>query len=248
MDKPHSDTRLNQIATLWTVVRQAHDDLGSQGRAARQSLLERYGGAIHKYLLGALRNPDAADELAQDFAVKFLNGNLKGADPTRGRFRDFVKGVLFHLVADYHHKRRRDPNPLSSDAPEPGGDCAVAAERDRAFLESWRDELLARAWAALERHEKETGQPYYSVLRFKADHMDLHSDEMAERLSAQLNRPINPPAVRKTLERARDRFGDLLLEEIAQAIDNPSRAALEEELSDLRLLEYCRKALERWGL
>jgi RNA polymerase sigma-70 factor (ECF subfamily) len=247
MDRPHSDTRLNQIATLWTVVRQAHDDPGSQGRSAREALLQRYGGAVRKYLLGALRDPDAADELAQDFAVKFLNGNLKGADQARGRFRDFVKGVLFHLVADYHHKRRRDPNPLSTDAAEPGGDCAVAAERDRAFLESWRDELLGRAWDALQRHEKETGQPYYAVLRFRADHQELSSAEMAERLSVRLNKPINAPAVRKTLERARDRFGDLLLEEIAQAIDNPSRAALEEELSDLSLLEFCRSALERWG-
>jgi DNA-directed RNA polymerase specialized sigma24 family protein len=245
MDRPHSDTRLNQIATMWTQVRRAHDDPGSQGRAARQALLERYGGAIHKYLLGALRNPDAADELSQDFALKFLNGNLKGADPTRGRFRDFVKGVLFHLVADYHHKRRRDPNPLSTDAPEPGGDCAVAAERERAFLESWRDELLGRAWEALARHEKEAGQPYYSVLRFRADHPELSSAEMAERLSARLNKAINAPAVRKTLERARDRFGDLLLDEIAQAVDSPSREALEAELSDLSLLEYCRSALER---
>lgn len=245
MDRPHSDTRLNQIATLWSVVRQAHDDPGSQGRAARQALLERYAGAIHRYLLGALRNPDAAEELSQDFAVKFLNGNLKGADQTRGRFRDFVKGVLFHLVADYHHKRRRDPNPFSTDAPELGGDCAVAAQRDRAFLESWRDELLARAWAALERHEKTTGQPYYSVLRFRADHPDDSSAEMAEKFSVQVGKPVNAAAFRKALDRARDRFGDLLLDEIAEAIDNPSREALEVELSDLSLLEYCRSALER---
>jgi RNA polymerase sigma-70 factor (ECF subfamily) len=245
MDRPHSDTRLNQIATLWTQVRQAHDDPGSQGRAARQALLERYGGAIRKYLLGALRNPEAADELAQDFAVKFLNGSLRGADPTRGRFRDFVKGVLFHLVADYHHKRRRDPNSFSTDAPEPGGDCAVAAERDRAFLESWRDELLARAWAALERHEKDTGQPYYSVLRFRADHPDDRSAEMAEKYSAQVGRAVNAPAFRKALDRARDKFGDLLLDEIAEAIDDPGREALAAELGELGLLEYCRSALER---
>jgi DNA-directed RNA polymerase specialized sigma24 family protein len=245
MDRPDSDTRLNQIATLWTQVRRAHDDPGSQGRAAREALLERYGGAIKKYLLGALRDPHAAEELAQDFAVKFLNGNLKGADPTRGRFRDFVKGVLFHLVADYHHKRRRDPNPLPTDAPEPGADCAVAAERDRAFLESWRDELLGRAWDALQRHQDQTGQPYYSVLHFRADHPDDSSAEMAEKFSARVGRPINAPAFRKALDRARDKFGDLLLDEIAQAIENPSRAALEDELSDLRLLEYCRSALER---
>ena len=33
---------------------------------------------------------------------------------------DFVKGVLFHLVADFHSKRKREPGLLPPDAPEPG--------------------------------------------------------------------------------------------------------------------------------
>jgi RNA polymerase sigma-70 factor (ECF subfamily) len=245
MDRSPSDTRLNQIATLWTVVRQAHGDADEQARAARQALLERYGGAVHRYLLGALRNTDAADELAQEFAVKFLNGNFKGADQQRGRFRDFVKGVLFHLVADYHHKGGRRPKPFGSEVPDQGAECALAAQREQAFLESWRDELLGRAWAALQRIEAENGQSYYTVLRFRADHPDLSSAEMAEQLSIQLGKPINAPAIRKTLERARERFGDLLLDEIAQAVDGTSREALEAELADLHMLEYCRTALDR---
>src|SRR5262245_6056278 len=118
--------RLNQINTLWSVVRQAHDDTGEKARAARRDLLARYGGAIGRYLLGAMRDEEAANDLAQDFAYRFLHGDLRGADPTRGRFRDFVKGVLFHMVADYHSKRKRDPGLLSSSAVEPGGDCSFA--------------------------------------------------------------------------------------------------------------------------
>lgn len=245
MDKRSSDTRLNQIVTLWTVVRQAHDEADEQARVARQALLERYGGAVHRYLLGALRDADAAEELAQDFAVKFLNGGFRGADQQRGRFRDFVKGVLFHLVADYHHKKGRKPGSLNSNVLEPGADCSLAAEREQAFLASWRDELLARAWSGLQRLEEENQQPYYTVLRFRADHPDLSSAEMAEKLSAQLNKSINAPAIRKTLERARERFSDLLLDEIAQAVDGTSREAIEAELVDLGMLEYCRPALER---
>jgi RNA polymerase sigma-70 factor (ECF subfamily) len=247
MDNRPSDTRLNQIATLWTVVRQAHNDADADARKARQALLERYGGAVHKYLLGSLRDADAAEELAQDFAVKFLNGSFKGADQQRGRFRDFVKGVLFHLVADYHHKKKRTPGSFDSDASEPGADCPLAAERDRVFLESWRDELLGRAWAGLQLQEEENRQPYFSVLRFRADHPDLSSTEMAERLSVRLNKPINAPGVRKTLERARERFADLLLDEVAQAVDTTDREAIEAELADLGLLEWCRPALERRG-
>src|SRR4051812_11611421 len=106
MDSGDPNQRLNQIGTLWSEILQAHNDPGEAGSAARRALWDRYGGAVHRYLLGALRDPDAADELKQEFAYRFLHGDLRGADRERGRFRDFVKGVLFHLVADYHHKRR----------------------------------------------------------------------------------------------------------------------------------------------
>lgn len=239
------DTRLNQIATLWSVVKCAHADAGEPGREAKKRLLERYGGAIQRYLLGALRDRDAAEELAQEFACRFLNGGLRGADPGRGRFRDFVKGVLFHLVADYHQKKRKEPGQLSSGNFEPGEECSLAAQREEAFRMSWRDELLKRAWTALKAVEKENNQPFYTVLRFRAENPDLASAEMAEKLSVQMQKPLTAAGVRKTLERARERFGDLLLDEIAEAIDDRSHDALAEELSDLGLLEHCRAALER---
>jgi DNA-directed RNA polymerase specialized sigma24 family protein len=242
---PEPDARLNQINTLWSVVRQAHDDTGEKARAARQALLLRYGGAIQRYLLGALRDEESANDLAQDFAYRFLHGDLRGADPTRGRFRDFVKGVLFHMVADYHSKRKRQPALLSSSIAEPGQDCSLAAEREEAYRTAWRDELIARAWQALKVHEKEQNQPFYTVLRFRADNPNVPSAEMAEKLTGPLGKSVTAAGVRKTLERARDKFGDLLLEEIAQAVDSPSRSRLEEELIELRLLEHCRSALDR---
>jgi RNA polymerase sigma-70 factor (ECF subfamily) len=246
MDSSEPPTRLNQINTLWSVVRLAHADTGDAARAAREALLIRYGGAIRRYLLGVLRDPDAAEELSQEFVYRFLHGDLRGADRDRGRFRDFVKGVLFHLVADYHNKKKRQPGNMPADAPEPGMECALAAERDEAFRVSWRDELLARAWSALQADEKKNGQPYYTVLRFRADHPELASAEMADKLSGPMGKALTSVGVRKTLERARDRFADLLLDEIAQALDNASREHVEEELIDLGLLEYCRPALERW--
>jgi RNA polymerase sigma-70 factor (ECF subfamily) len=238
--------RLNQINTLWSVVRSAHDQTGESAMAARQALLSRYGGAIHRYLLGALRDEDAAGDLAQDFAYRFLHGDLRGADPARGRFRDFVKGVLFHMVADYHTRRKRTPASLSASPVEPGEDCSYAAEREEAYRTAWRDELMARAWQSLQTHEKEQGQPFHTYLRFKVDHPELRSADMAERLSATLGKELNAAAVRKTLERARDRYADLLLDEIAQSVDRPTHDRLEEELIDLELLEQCRPALERW--
>src|SRR5262249_18714247 len=104
--------RLSRITTLWTLVRHAHEDAGSEVREAQKVLLDRYGGAIRRYLRGAVRDNEAADELFQEFAYRFLHGDLRKADSGRGRFRDYVRGVLYHLIADYHKQRQRQPRAL----------------------------------------------------------------------------------------------------------------------------------------
>jgi RNA polymerase sigma factor (sigma-70 family) len=245
MSLGNSDRRLSRISTLWSLVSLAQHEAGDETRAAQQKLLERYGPAIRRYLLGAVRDADAAEDLWQDFAYRFLHGDMRGIDPERGRFRDFVKGVLFHLVADYHKKRQRLPRQLPSEHPEPAVSCEPDAEQEQAFVASWRDELLARTWAALAAVDEAKGQSFHVVLRFRAEHPELHSDEIAEQLSRSLGKPLTASGVRKTLERARERFADLMLDEIAQGLSNPSVENLEEELIDLNLLEYCRPALER---
>src|SRR5437764_448925 len=101
MTQTADDLRLSRIDTLWTVICQAKDP-DRAVRAAQARMLERYGGAVRRYLLAATRDSEAADELGQEFAVRFLRGGLRGARPERGRFRDYLKGVLIHLVANYH--------------------------------------------------------------------------------------------------------------------------------------------------
>ncbi len=239
------NTHLSHISTLLTLVSRAHHVGGDEVAAAQRQLLERYGGAIRRYLLGALRNPDAAEDLFQEFAYRFLHGDLRRADPERGRFRDYVKGVLFHMVADYHKKRQRLPRQMASDCSDPPVICEPDAEQEEAFLSSWRDELLARTWTALAASDQAHGQSFHTVLRFRAEHRELRSHEMAEQLSGVLGKSLTAAGVRKTLDRARDRFADLLLDEIAQAISNPTIDQLEQELIDLNLLEHCRSALDR---
>jgi DNA-directed RNA polymerase specialized sigma24 family protein len=242
MTRAAADLRLSRIDTLWTVVCQAKDP-DDAVRAAQRCMLERYSGAVRRYLLGATRDEDAADELAQEFALRFLRGGLRGAAPGRGRFRDYVKGVLIHLVANYHDGARKKLVRFGVRHPEPADDSP--ADQEQAFLTGWRDELLARAWAALGAQERATGQPFHTVLRYRAEHPDASSEGMAEALQATLARPLTAAGVRQTLHRARDRFADLLLDEIAAGLRNPTAADLEEELIDLGLLEYCRPALLR---
>jgi RNA polymerase sigma factor (sigma-70 family) len=244
MQSENVNDRLSLIATPWSLVCRAHHGPTEAASSARQQLLERYEGAVRRYLRKVLRDSDAADEVSQEFALQLLHGDLHGANPKRGRFRNFVKGTLFHLVADYHKQRRQWPGPLPAD------DAALAAipedqEADRQFVESWCDELLARAWAALADIEARTGQPFHAVLRFRADHPEMRSPQMAELLTVQLGRPFTAAGVRQALHRAREKFADLLLDEVAHSLENPTPEQMEQELVELGLFDYCRPALDR---
>jgi RNA polymerase sigma factor (sigma-70 family) len=244
MTQEGPDQPLNLISTQWSLVRRAHSGPVEAANAAQRQLLERYGGAVHRYLGKLLRDPDAADEVFQEFALRLVHGDLRGADPERGRFRNFVKGTLFHLVADYRKKQRRWPGRLPADG------ATLAAnpqdmESDRLFVESWCDELLARAWAALAATDATTGQAFYAVLRFRADHPEMRSPQIAEQLAAEMGRPFTAAGVRQTLHRARERFAALLLDEVSHSLEDPTADQLEQELVELGLLDYCRPALER---
>ena len=50
--------------------------------------------------------------------------------------------------------------------------------------------------------EQKTGTPYCTVLRFKTNHPDMHSADMATRLGADLGTTLTRDAVRKTLKLA----------------------------------------------
>jgi RNA polymerase sigma-70 factor (ECF subfamily) len=245
MPASNSNQRLSQIATLWSIVGQAHGADEEAAILARQRLLERYGGAVKKYLLGALRDPEAAEELTQEFALRLMDGKYRGADPERGRFRIFVKGVLAHVIADFHRRRQVRPGPLPADLAEEQLPGRNPAEEGPLFLENWRQAILGRTWQALADQDARTGQSFYAVLRFRADRPELRSTQMAEALSVQLGRALSAASVRQTLHRARDRFAELLLDEVVQTLGRRAEDDLEQELIELNLLTYCQTALER---
>ena len=150
-------------------------------------------------------------------------------------------------MTDYQNRRRNRPVPLGKTFNEPSVPPADPAAADEQFLQSWKEDLLAKAWESLEKAQRHGGQPYYSVLRFRAENSDATSAEMAERLTLQLQpeHPFTDTGIRKTLQRAKMQFADLLLEEIAQSLGSPTPEELEQELIDLELMPHCRSALKR---
>jgi RNA polymerase sigma factor (sigma-70 family) len=236
---------LSRIQTLWSKL--MVPGVGAdQDETRQQELLLRYYRAAFRYLLGVVRNPGVAEELAQDFAVRFMRGDFRNVDRQRGRFRDFLKTVLRNLARDHWRKQQRAAEvQASADAAAVEPPAPAEAQGDAEFEASWREELLAKTWEALAQFEQTSGKPYFTALRLKVQEPELRSPELAEKLGKTLNKTISPEGLRQTLHRARESFGDALLHEVELSLESPEWERLEEELIALQLFDYCRAALRR---
>lgn len=231
--------RLSDITTLWDVLRQAHEAAGEPVKEAQQSMIERYGTAIRRYLVGALRDAHAADDVFQEFGLGLIRGAYRNVEPERGRFRDYIKTVLWNLVRKHHRARRR---PAAAPAME--ADVAMTPAEDKIFNQSWRTELLDRSWRALDKEHT----VFAAVLRFRVAHPRMPSAQLAQQLRGALGRPFTAAGVRQTLRRARTLFARLLLDEVVRSLRSPTANDVEQELRELDLLVYCQPALhERFG-
>lgn len=240
MDNVTVKLNLSEIDTRWSLVARAHQGHGEAATSARCELMVRYAGAVHQYLLRVAQDPEVAADLAQEFALRFLRGDFHRADPRRGRFRNYVKSAVLNLLADFRRRQKHWPRPLPGDGEGLSVACAGRPAADPEFLDCWRDEILNHAWARLARHEDRTGQPFFTVLGFRAGHPALRSPEMAGRLTEILKKPVTAGWVRQTLRRARERFVEFVQDEVAHTLGDPSGEERDEELRDLGLWSYCR--------
>jgi RNA polymerase sigma-70 factor (ECF subfamily) len=244
MGEENHGGRLSQIATPWADLYQASTGSMPALDAARRRLLLRYSPAVYSYLLGAVRDPDIADDLFQEFAVRLMRGAFRRADPRRGRFRDFLKTALGHLVTDHYRRQGRGPRSYHG-RPDPATDRSPLTEAEERFAEEWRAQLIDRTFAALEAFEERTGQPLHTLLHLRVDDPDLPVADLARQLSGRLGQEPSAAWVYKHLHNARQKFADLLVAEVARTLDCPGAEDLGQELAELGLLRWCQPALER---
>jgi RNA polymerase sigma-70 factor (ECF subfamily) len=230
--------RLSQIATRWSLLDQAHVGIDADRIAAQSELLTRYCGPVYHYLRRLVRDDGLAEDLCQEFALRFLRGDFRHADPNRGRFRDYLKASLVHLVGE-SRRRRAHPtltdygeNPIVDDSPAP------PELADRMFTDLWRTELLNRTWLALAEASARSGDCFHEVLKLKSDDPSRTASTLAELLGRILGRPVTPDSARQSLHRARQRFAELLRAEVAASVPTDEPALIDAELADLGLLVY----------
>ncbi|MDE2509427.1 MAG: sigma-70 family RNA polymerase sigma factor [Planctomycetota bacterium] len=218
---------LSTTPTSWTTITDAHTP-GPHREAAMGELISRYHDVVERYLRVKLRDQHLADEILQEFFIKLLNGKLAGADPNKGRFRDYLRTVLHRLIVD--HFRTKKLQPL------PPGDLLDPSESDIEFDRVWREAVLKRVWSRLETFEARTPKNrYFTVLKLRVADADAAIENLAKRLGEKQGVEVSPEAFRKTLQRARGKFFEFLVEELRSTLHPSGPEDIEAEIFDFGL-------------
>lgn len=230
---PPGGAHLTSLETSWTNIRNAHLP-GLEGEVAMRDLVGRYHDAVKHYLRLKLRDPHLADEVLQEFWVKLLNHKMAGADSNKGRFRDYLRTVLHRIIIDHFRGKKLQALPL--------GDLPDSNLVDQEYDRIWREAVIRRVWARLETYEVRTPKNRYAtVLHLRVDHPKASIEEIATILGDRYQTRVSPEAFRKTLQRARAKFLELLVEELRLTIHPASDEEIEAEINDLGLAQLYRR-------
>jgi RNA polymerase sigma-70 factor (ECF subfamily) len=210
-------------------------------RAAREALAElcaSYWYPVYAFIRRQGHEPDEAQDLTQAFFVHVLErGTIAAADPSRGKFRSFVRTACAHFLADERdraraRKRGGDQIVLSIDARDAEGrylrEPAHNLTPERLFERTWVLTVLEHVFERLGQEYEQAGQgalfeQLKSVLR-----VGPHSVTYAT-FAARLG--MTQGAVQVAVHRLRRRYRTILLDQIAATLDDP--AAVEDEVQEL---------------
>ena len=80
------NSRLDAIATRWTLLQEAHAAENASSVEARQALVLRYLPAIRRYVAAIVRQDDLAQDMTQEVVVRLMSGGFSARIPIVGDF------------------------------------------------------------------------------------------------------------------------------------------------------------------
>ena len=221
--------------TQWTVVLSARREASSRATQALDILCRTYWYPLYAYIRRRGYAAPEAQDLTQEFLARLLaSKGLASVDRRKGRFRSFLLASVNHFLAnewDRSHAIKRggkaevlslsDPAVEARYALEPVNDSTPEKLYDR----QWALALLDRALQRLQREFAAAGKSR----QFECVKEFLHREER-DRSYEEAGREIGlkAPAVASMVYRLRQRYRELVREEVANTV--PSPGDLDEEL------------------
>jgi RNA polymerase sigma factor (sigma-70 family) len=224
--------------TLWSVVLAAGEAGSTRAQEALSALCQTYWYPLYSFLRRQGKGRHDAEDLTQAFFVHLLESSgLEKVRRERGKFRSFLLSALKHFVIDEWakasaQKRGGGTRIVSLDADHAEAMHAAASmdhlHAEALFERRWAMTLLDRVLSRLETEWTQAGKrerfeqlgPFLS-----GEPQTVTYAEIGQRLG------MTPGAVKVAVLRLRQRYRELLREEVANTV--PGESDVDEELRHL---------------
>jgi RNA polymerase sigma-70 factor (ECF subfamily) len=224
--------------TQWSIVRAVGLGNVQAAHSALQELCQIYWYPLYTFVRRQGHDANSAADLTQAFFADLLQReDLKKVDPELGKFRSFLLTAMKHFLINQWdkakaQKRGGGKSPLSLDFGEADNryrlEPSHAKTPELIFQKQWAKTLLDRVHQTLRAEFADRGKAHQfdKLQRFLAGKSE---DETLATAAAQLN--MSEVAVKVSLHRMRQRFGELLRAEIQQTVSTPEE--IDSEIQQL---------------
>jgi RNA polymerase sigma-70 factor (ECF subfamily) len=213
----------------------AQDSAAPEARLALERLCQTYWYPLYAFVRREGYSSHDAQDLTQEFFARLLEKQyLAQVNPGKGKFRSFLLAALRHFLSDQRDRAQ---------ARKRGGQAVfISLDQDQAEEryqqepreESTPEKIFERRWAlaVLEQAQARLREEYQRTGKseWHAQLKDYLTEELAaaacERLARHLQ--LSESAVRSALHRLRQRYAEVVREEIAHTVASP--AEVDDEL------------------
>jgi DNA-directed RNA polymerase specialized sigma24 family protein len=238
-EDPNSEGRARGAAfvtTHWSVVLASADEDSPQARAALEQLCRTYWYPLYAYVRRRGYSHEDAQDLTQGFLLRWLDSkSFARADASKGRLRSFLLAGLNYFLSDQRDRasaqKRGGGRPTLSLMDAQTADKRYRLEPvderspEKLFERRWALTLLDQVLARSEQEFREAGKAEL-FQRLRAFLIAGTSEESYAEVGAELG--MSREAVKKAVQRMRQRYYELFREEVAHTVADP--AEVEQEL------------------
>ena len=224
--------------TRWSIIATAGRQPSADSKRALESLCESYWHPLYAYVRRRVSDVNEAQELTQAFFAELLEKNYVGsATPERGRFRSFLLTAFKHFLAKEWEKAKAQKRgggrvPISLDfQSEDSRVCiepAAGLTAEQYYDQQWAIALLGQTMERLKNEFDKAGKTALFA-ELKSFIIGDHAGTTYAEVAAKLN--MTAAAAKKAASRMRQRYRELLRDEIAQTVAGPDE--VEDEIRNL---------------
>jgi RNA polymerase sigma-70 factor (ECF subfamily) len=220
--------------THWSLVLNARDPSSPLATDALEKLCRTYWYPLYVYVRRQGEDDESAKDLTQGFFARLLEKNyLAQVQRERGKFRSFLLAALKHFLADEWDKARAQKRgggqPLISLDDTTCEDRyrlepAEAMDAEKLFERRWALTLLEQARGRVREEYVKAGKAelYDGLKSFESG--DQNAPSYAQ-VAGELG--LTESAVKSAVFRMRQRYRELVREEVANTVDSPAEVDAE---------------------